>query len=223
MPFVTAPEDPHPASGLRERKKRAARAAVVDAALELFADRGFEHTTIADVAERAGVSPATVARYFDSKESLLFSERDERLPALTRAIAARPSAEGPYRAVRGALHEQPWAEGDTDARLLRSRLAIARSPTLRGRADLLLAGWRDAVADGLAARGVPADRARVTGLVATALLDDAVDRWALDGGRTDLLAVIDEAFAVLERSWGAADATTTPDHTHPRHPTEEPR
>ena len=85
-------------------------------------------------------------------------------------------------------------------RLLRSRLAITRSPTLRGRADLLLAGWRDAVAEGLAARGVPSDQARVTGLVTTALLDDAVDRWALDGGRADLLAVIDGAFAELERS-----------------------
>ena len=122
MPFVTAPPDPHPAPGLRERKKRAARAAIVDAALDLFADRGFEHTTVADVADRAGVSPATVARYFDSKESLLFSEHDERLPALARSIAGRPSDERPYRAVLCALHEQPWAEGDTDA-------AAAAQPT----------------------------------------------------------------------------------------------
>jgi AcrR family transcriptional regulator len=201
MPSVTRAEAPAVDGGLRARKKRAVRAAIVAAALELFSDRGFDHTTVADIAARAEVSPATVARYFESKESLLFSERDERITKLQRAIAARPRAEGPYAAVLAALVELPWVEGRSDTQLLRSRRAILRSPTLRGRSSERLAGWRTGIAEALAERAVPEAEARIVATVAVALLDDATERWALAGGSGSLIDIVTADFDALERSW----------------------
>lgn len=200
MPFVTESPEPASSTGLRERKKLAARAAIVDAALDLFADRGFDQTTVADIAERAGVSPATVARYFPAKESLLFSERDDRITKLRESVAARPEDESPYRAVLAAIHEQPWVVGDTESRLLRSRLAVARSPTLRGQAAVVLANWREQIATAMERRGLDPVQANVVATVSTALLDECMDRWAAEGGTTNPFDVVDEAFAALEAS-----------------------
>ncbi len=200
MPFVTAPQPPTRPTALREQKKLAVRAAIVEAALDLFADQGFDDTTVAEVAARAGVSPATVARYFPAKESLLFAERDQRIPMLRQAIVDRPDGEAPLDAVRAALRAQPWVAGDSDTRLLRSRLAILRSTVLRGQATLLLAGWRGAISDALETRGVQAGEAGIVAVVVAALLDDASDRWALGGGTADLIELIDDAFAALART-----------------------
>jgi AcrR family transcriptional regulator len=80
-------------TGLRERKKLAMRQAILDAAYDLFAERGFAATTIDDIAERVGVSPRTIFRYFDTKEALLFAGADVMIEALRAALAARPAGE----------------------------------------------------------------------------------------------------------------------------------
>jgi hypothetical protein len=103
-----------------------------------------------------------------------------------------------------ALYQQPWTADDPHERLLRSRLAILRSPVLRGQASRLLAGWRGAISDALEARGVPAAEAGVVAVVITALLDDASDRWALGGGEQDLVGLIADSIAAFDRSFGHA-------------------
>jgi AcrR family transcriptional regulator len=185
-------------TGLRDRKKRAVRDAIVDAALDLFAADGFEATTVLAVADRAGVSPATVARYFPTKESMLFSERDVRSVALAGAIAARPRREGPLRAVIGALADQPPVTPRFRRRLVRSRRAIARSTVLRGRSLGLLDEWRDAIAGAVVARGLAPEDARVLATAVVAVLDDVTARWAAAGGRGDIHAEVGRALTVLE-------------------------
>lgn len=186
--------------GVREQKKQAVRAAIVDAAHELFAARSFDDVTVAEVAARAGVSPATVARYFPAKESLLFADAELRTAALRAAILARPRRETPWQAVVGSLAEQPPVEGESHRRMLASRRAIARSTTLRGRAGVLLGGWRDAVAGAAEARGASPAEAHALAVAAVALMDDAADRWAAAGGETDLRADVAAAFDALERT-----------------------
>src|SRR4051794_31940608 len=186
--------------GLRERKKWQSRAAIADAALAMFAERGFDATTVADVAKTAGVSPATVARYFPSKESLLFPERDINTASIRAAILARPARETPYTAVTNALGEAMPLDPDGRRRLLLSRQAIARSPVLRGTASTLLHAWRETIAEAAVARGAAPTDARVLATIVVAVLDDVADRWALAADRTELAEDVAEAFAALART-----------------------
>jgi AcrR family transcriptional regulator len=186
--------------GLRERKKWHSRAAIADAALAMFAERGFEATKVADVAKTAGVSPATVARYFPSKESLLFPERDINTASIRVAILTRPARENPYTAVTSALSEAMPLDSDGRRRLLLSRQAIARSPVLRGRASTLLHTWRETIAEAAVARGAAPTDARVLATIVVAVLDDVADRWALAGDQSELAEDVAEAFAALART-----------------------
>jgi len=197
---LTAPDDREDATSLRERNRVRVRAAIVDSALDLFSSQGFDRVTVIDVARQADVSPATVARYFPTKESMLFPERDVNVARLRVAVLARPRRESPWRALINALTSQPPMSAEARARLLRSRQAIARSTVLRGRAYELLDGWREAIADALLERGgiAPGD-ARAIATVAVALLDDAAAVWAAAGGTADLSGEVRAAFAAFER------------------------
>jgi AcrR family transcriptional regulator len=184
-------------TGLRERKKQQSRDAIVDAALDLFAEHGFDATPVQAIADRAGVSPATVARYFPTKDSLLFAERDVRIATLHAAVLARPARETPLRALVAALADEPPVEEPFRSRLLRSRRAIAGSPVLRGRALGLLDDWRDGVADALVDRGTPPLDAHVLATAVVAVFDDATARWAAAGGHDDLRSYVRQALTAL--------------------------
>jgi AcrR family transcriptional regulator len=186
-------------AGLRERKKQLVRTTIADSALALFAGRGFDETTVSEVAEHAGVSPATVARYFPTKESMLFAQRDERVAALRAAILARPKREDALTAVIEALGAQPRMDEPSRLRLLQARRAIARSSVLRGRAYELLDEWRQGIAGALVERGrLGEPDARTLATVVVAVLDDVAERWADDGGRRDIRTDTRRAFAALE-------------------------
>jgi AcrR family transcriptional regulator len=86
--------------GLRDLKKQQTRTAIADTALRLFMKRGFDHVTVAEVAEAAGVSEKTVFNYFPSKEDLFFDEVDEREAALVTAIRERQPGESILAALR---------------------------------------------------------------------------------------------------------------------------
>jgi AcrR family transcriptional regulator len=76
--------------GLRERKKRETREAITRAAWRLFARRGFDAVTVADIARAANVSEKTVFNYFPAKEDLVFGAGMQRIAALIEAVTARP-------------------------------------------------------------------------------------------------------------------------------------
>jgi AcrR family transcriptional regulator len=189
------------ALSLRERNRDRARAAIVDSALELFAARGFDEVSVADVAARAEVSPATVARYFPAKELILFSDREINAARLRVDLLGRPRSESPMRALVGALVGQPQLPAEARRRLLRSRQAIARSAVLRGRAGQGLGAWRDGIADALVERGgIDALDARSLATAVVALLDDAAARWAEGGGGSDLGDEVRASLEALERT-----------------------
>jgi len=82
-------ETPLP-TGLRERKKQKTRDTIIRVALELFAEHGFEQTTIAEIAEAAEVSPRTIFAYFPSKEDIVFYDLGEVQEQLAHALRDRP-------------------------------------------------------------------------------------------------------------------------------------
>lgn len=93
----------HPDDGLRERKKRRTRQQISDVATLLFATRGFDQVTVAEIADTVGVAEKTVFNYFPTKESLVFDRADESLERLLRALRARGPGESPTKAVLRAL------------------------------------------------------------------------------------------------------------------------
>jgi AcrR family transcriptional regulator len=89
--------------GRREASKQATRAALAAAAKRLFAERGFEETTVRDIAAAANVTERTFYRYFDGKEGLLAGEFQSWLDILRTGIIARPAGEPSFTAVQRAL------------------------------------------------------------------------------------------------------------------------
>src|SRR5688572_14308480 len=79
-----------PTEGLRARKKRAAREAIAATARRLFAERGFDAVTVAEIAAAADVSEKTVFNHFATKEDLAFADREQGLVRLVASINDRP-------------------------------------------------------------------------------------------------------------------------------------
>jgi AcrR family transcriptional regulator len=119
--------------GLRQRKKRRTRRALVDAALKLFAEHGYDQTTIAAITAAADIAPRTFFSYFRSKDDLLFANFDDALELMRAGFAAQPAGEGPAEALqRIATHVLPQAadhllgeHADIRRRLLLSRPELA--------------------------------------------------------------------------------------------------
>jgi AcrR family transcriptional regulator len=89
-----------PAAGLRERKKQKTRDTIVRVAADLFAEHGYEKTTIAEIAEAAEVSPRTIFAYFPSKEDILFCDFPEMEARLAQALRERPEGATALDALR---------------------------------------------------------------------------------------------------------------------------
>ncbi|MFH8976133.1 TetR family transcriptional regulator [Streptomyces sp. NPDC017890] len=92
-----------PAPGLRETKKRETRQLISDQATRLFIERGFERTTIAEIADAARVAKKTVTNYFPHKEDLALDHQDEFVAALAGTVAAREPGVTPLTALRNAF------------------------------------------------------------------------------------------------------------------------
>jgi AcrR family transcriptional regulator len=116
--------------GRRERKKLRTRALIQREALRLFLEKGFEATTIEEIAEAVDIAPSTFFNYFPTKEDVVF--QDDLDPVLLEAIKVEPAGLHPIAVLRKAIHNvfsQLTPEQNT---LFRRRLALmASNPTLR--------------------------------------------------------------------------------------------
>lgn len=125
---MTASE-PAPASrkALRwEEHKERTRRELIDAARRLFAERGFDATSAADIAAAAGVTERTLFRYFPNKSALVLDEVLALMPRMLQQIAGRPAGEGPYQAVLEGVIEF-WQQHQDLLRLLFASGPVAPS------------------------------------------------------------------------------------------------
>jgi AcrR family transcriptional regulator len=146
------PQSPQQApESLRERKKRMTREAIFAAARALFAERGFDHVTVAEIADAANISVKTLFTYVGAKEELLFSGRPAVLDAVVAAVASRRLGQTPLVAAGQALLA---AVDDQDPeRNLGGFLRMAgRGPAARSRLRALWEETEDALTEALAAR-----------------------------------------------------------------------
>ena len=101
-----------PGEGLREHKKRMTRQQISDTATWMFAQRGYDHVRIADVAETVGVSEKTVYNYFPTKESLVFDREEEITADIIGALRDRGPTTSPVQALVTYMHDEGLRYGD---------------------------------------------------------------------------------------------------------------
>jgi AcrR family transcriptional regulator len=122
------------AVGLRERKKQRTRDALVDAALDLFLTKGYEATTIDQIAAEVEVSPRTFFRYFASKEDVALSLTADEQRVLLAELVARPESESPFTALCQAMRSLLKMLRKTDdaetGRYLRCQKVVHSTPAL---------------------------------------------------------------------------------------------
>lgn len=164
------------ATGLRERKKQATREALARAGLELFVERGYDATTLDEIAGAAGVSTRTIFAYFPCKEDILFSMLERMRDALERALQERPAGVDALTALREFILSTAPEKSELDCRLAQ---AITADATLashrRARIGQLQEVLAAAIADDL---GVGADDRRPQ--IAAASLTAAFELLELD-------------------------------------------
>ncbi|MGP5673622.1 TetR/AcrR family transcriptional regulator [Brachybacterium alimentarium] len=147
------------------------------AAAELFAERGYDAATTAQVADRAGVSEMTLFRHFPTKERLLLADPFD--PLMADAVQARPAHEPAMTALAEGIR-QAWGRVDAEsARTLRNQLRIiARAPALRGAIERNSDETVAALVAALRVRGVEETPARVAAAAVIAGLSTALLEWA---------------------------------------------
>ena len=196
--------------GLRETKKLAMRQQIAGVAMRLFATKGFDHVTVAEIAAGAGVSEKTVFNYFPTKEDIFFDEVPERLRALTDAVRSRPEG----ASVLASLKEKQLSEAP---RLTSPGFAVfARilegSPALLAKEVDVMARFSQVLAEALQEDGLAERDARiVAGLLMSVQRQyfRAARRQALAGktgpaALRQLKADISRAYELLEHGVGAA-------------------
>lgn len=180
----------------RERKKARTRQRLQDEALRLFVERGYDATTVEQIAAAAGVSHMTFFRYFSTKEDVVLSDSYD--PLLVAAIQSRPSTEAPVTRIHTAIREGLGAIYPMirEPLLVRTRLAL-RTPALRARLWDDQFATRDLLAGALA-DGEPTFAMRVLASACLSALTTALEEWVDTDGTADLLGLIDAAFRALE-------------------------
>ncbi|WP_370933073.1 TetR/AcrR family transcriptional regulator [Amycolatopsis sp. cg13] len=133
-----------------------ARERLVVAAVDLFAEQGYDATTVAQIAERAGVTKSTFFRHFPDKRELLVAGQETLSRLLAEGIADAPADASPLEAVAGGLRRAATAMGPMNRELApRLKAAVAASTELQERDALKSVGLAAAMTSALTARGLP--------------------------------------------------------------------
>lgn len=187
-------------AGLRARKKQRTREAIQREALRLFQERGYDATTIEQIAEAADISPSTFFNYFPTKEDVVLSDPYD--PMMMALFRARPADEQLSVMIRRALSEDMAGvfERDRDLILARARVGLA-VPAVRARM------WAEVERGQELLIGVLAERTgrdrddfelRVAATVVTSALYTAVLEWVRLDGREDFPGLIGRALDVVD-------------------------
>ncbi|MDP1795654.1 MAG: TetR family transcriptional regulator [Acidimicrobiales bacterium] len=188
--------------GRRERKKQQTRDELIAAAAKLFAERGFDETTTADIADAADVSQRTFFRHFSSKEAVLYGNDEELADAFYDAIMARPARETPVTAVSAALGmlagqyaaspERTFLQGQLAARYP-SVSAYSRAVVQRGLERKVV----EAVAQRMGVDPLDDPQPEVIAGAAMSALRFALRKWVASNGTLDLLDLAAKALTSL--------------------------
>jgi AcrR family transcriptional regulator len=155
-----------------------ARERLVVAAVDLFTDQGYDQTTVAQIAERAGVTRSTFFRHFADKREVLVAGQDTLSRLLAEGIAEAPAGAGPLDAVAGGLERASTAMGSANRELgPRLRAAVAASTELQERDALKSVSLAAAMITALLARGVADPTAHLAGEMGLLAFKRGFAKW----------------------------------------------
>ncbi|AGZ43112.1 TetR family transcriptional regulator [Actinoplanes friuliensis] len=175
-----------------------ARGRLEKAAMELYGERGFDQTTVAEIAERAGLTERTFFRHFADKREVLFAGSEHMKQFLETTLAELPAglspidATGEAFAAAGALMQQR-----RDLSLQRQQIIIA-NPDLQERELIKLAAWTVALTRVLRERGVADPAAGLAAQAGTAVFRTAFEAWITEPGDADLPQLVRQSLEQLK-------------------------
>ncbi|NKY42787.1 TetR family transcriptional regulator [Nocardia cerradoensis] len=185
-----------------------ARGRLSAAALELYTERGFDETTVAEIAERAGLTERTFFRHFADKREVLFGGQDLLSSAIADAVAAAPADADPMATAIAAMQAAGARIPDLPVWQRQRRAVIAANPGLQERELRKMAVLGGELVDALRAAGASEAVATLCARLAVTVFGIAFDRW-LDGSSTrELSHVIAEVYAELRDAVGAGGAVS---------------
>jgi AcrR family transcriptional regulator len=166
------------------------------AAIELFADFGYEQTTVAAIAERAGLTSRTFFRYFADKKEVLFHGSSQLQELMVEALANAPATAGPIEAMAASLAAVAGYFDDGRRTFARQRHAIvAANSELYEREVMKLSTLSAALAVALCARGIAGPDAALLGESAIAIFHVTFRRWVARGERRSFRDLVWESLA----------------------------
>jgi len=186
------------ALGLRERKRWQTRERLTRVAMALFLERGFEATTLDDIASAADISRRSFFHYFASKEDVVFAWQEESTAALIAAVAARPANESMLIAAENAIsamvRQLEPGEAMAMAQLKRD------NPALQARDQVKYEKLERALAEALGKRaGHKTERlqARLVAMIATGAMRIGGEAWAAEGAREKPEVLVKRTFSAM--------------------------
>jgi AcrR family transcriptional regulator len=201
---------------LRALKKQRVRDAIVDAALRLFATKGFAATTVEDIAASAEVAPRTFYRYFPTKEDVAFTDQDAEDKVMAEVMAERRDGESDIDLLTRAIRAVLTVSESNLERMAGMYKVIQETPAVQARAlQMMIEGERKIVETLLAnGDGTPEAefRARVLAASVAAAARSAFIFWLESGQRGSLQAACDSALALLRSSFQPGRAGELENH-----------
>jgi AcrR family transcriptional regulator len=167
-----------------------ARGRLEQAALDLYQERGFEQTTVTEIAERAGLTERTFFRYFADKREVLFGGQDMLCNIYVSTIKAAPASTTPLDAVVAALEAATPVFRERHELVRQRQAVIAANPELQEREMLKRAVLTSAMSDALRSRGVTDPAAILAAEVGSITFKIAFDRWVSEPDEQDLSRLI---------------------------------
>jgi AcrR family transcriptional regulator len=179
-----------------------ARGRMMAAALELYAERGYEQTTVDDIAERAGVTQRTFFRYFADKREVLFDGAAELQTRVLESIASAPSSASPIEVMGTAMEVAAALLQENRDYAQRRAAVVSSNPSLHERELLKLASLGVASAAALRARGVPDPAAGLAAEAGVTVFKVAFERWIADPAPESFTQCVRDALGELKALTG---------------------
>jgi AcrR family transcriptional regulator len=169
-----------------------------EAAMQLYLERGFEQTTVAEIAARAGLTARTFFRYFADKREVLFAGSAALEEQLVHALETAPASATPLQAVSAALDAAAATLGQHPEHSRARQTVINANANLQERELIKMASLSAALANGLRRRGVPDPDAGLAAEAGIVVLRVAFERWVSEAHGPDLSQYMSEALDRLK-------------------------